>query len=67
MITVDRIEGEWAVLCMADETTRAVPIYDLPPDVRAGDVLVAETQGWRVDKAATEALRERAGSLRRVL
>lgn len=64
MITVDRIEGEWAVLCFEDESTRAVPLSDLPAAVRAGDVVVAAEQGWQVDTAATEMLRERARSLR---
>ncbi len=67
MITVDRIEGEWAVLCMADETTRTVKLCDLPPAVRAGDVIVETSQGFRIDTDATEELRARARFLRRKL
>lgn len=67
MMTVDRIEGEWAVLCLADETTRTVKLCDLPPDVKAGDAIAETSQGFRIDTRATEALRERARCLRRKL
>ena len=65
MITVDRIEGEWAVLCLPDETTCTVQLCELPPDVQAGDVVIKTLQGFCVDAVATASLRERARRLRR--
>ena len=65
MITVDRIEGEWAVLCFSDETTRTVPLCELPSNVRAGDVVTETSEGFRIDADATERLRAKARSLRR--
>lgn len=67
MITVDRLEGEWAVLCFADETTCTVRLCDLPPAVQAGDVLIKTPQGFRMDAEATEERRARARRLRRQL
>ena len=67
MVTVDRIEGEWAVLCLPDETTRTVRLCDLPHNLRAGDVLVETEEGFVMDACATAALREQARRLRRML
>lgn len=67
MTTVDRLEGEWAVLCFADETTRTVKRCELPPNVQAGDVLVETAQGFCIDTAATKELRAYARRLRREL
>lgn len=67
MITVDRIEGEWVVLCFPDESTCTLRLSDLPPNVHAGDVIVKTAEGFAIDTVATSALHERARRLRRKL
>ncbi len=54
--TVDRFEGDLAVLLMGDrETVVNVHRSDLPPEVRQGDVLRLEVT---IDREATEQRRE---------
>jgi FKBP-type peptidyl-prolyl cis-trans isomerase (trigger factor) len=54
--TVDRFEGDLAVLLMGDqETVVYVHRFDLPPEVRQGDVLRLEVT---IDREATEKRRE---------
>lgn len=55
-VTVDRIEGEWAVLESPAGTTFDVPVELLPEGTAEGDVL---TWGLQPDPEGTAARRER--------
>ena len=62
---LDRVEPPWAVLIHADGTTLEVPVTELPPGVREGDVLASPL--GPVDRAATRSRRARnADRLRRL-
>ena len=60
--TIDRIEGDVAVLILTDETSHrfTLPISRLPPGTREGDVL---TLALQCDEAATCAARDRSAAL----
>lgn len=57
-LTVDRFEGEWAVVETDGGRVVDVPLWILPEGVREGDVVVL-----RVDAEATGAARAEAGEL----
>lgn len=59
MIIIDRIEENMAV-CETEEGVRALPLAQLPPHVREGDVLENTPDGWQVDPVGTAARREEA-------
>jgi Protein of unknown function (DUF3006) len=61
-VTVDRFEGELAILLVdGREVTR--PRRELPPEAREGDVLDPETLA--VDREATERLRDEVRQARK--
>jgi hypothetical protein len=61
-VTLDRIEGELAVLIVdGREVTR--PRRELPPEAREGDVLAPET--FAVDTESTERLRDEVRQARK--
>ena len=60
-VTVDRFEGEIAVLLVRPEETQKILLpRALPPGVREGNLLELTV---RLDEAATPTARERAASL----
>ena len=60
-VTVDRFEGEIAVLLVRPDETRQILVpRELLPGVREGDLLELTV---RPDEAATQAARERTASL----
>jgi hypothetical protein len=56
-LTIDRFEGDLAVVVTDDDQTLNVPRAGLPTGARAGDVL---TVAFQIDRAATESLRAEA-------
>lgn len=61
--SIDRLEGELAVLCDEEENTRTVPIADLPEGAAAGDMLTETADGFVLDEEATAARREQVRRL----
>lgn len=59
--SVDRIEGDLAVLEDENGVLQTVPLAQLPPDTREGSVLRLENGVWTLD--ADEAARRRAEAL----
>lgn len=51
--TVDRFEGEFAVLETEDRTTIQVPRANLPPSAKEGSVLVNDAGKWAVSDPKT--------------
>lgn len=56
--SIDRFEGDLAVLCDEEENTRNVPRAALPAEAAVGDMLTETAEGFAVDVEATEARRE---------
>lgn len=47
MWSIDRIEGDFALCENTDtEEQRAIPLSELPPDTREGDLLRETPEGW---------------------
>lgn len=44
LVTVDRIEGPWAVVQMRDAVAFDVPLVAFPPGVREGDQFILQAQ-----------------------
>ncbi len=65
--SIDRFEGDSAVLCDEEETCVTVPRASLPADVQAGDMLRQTADGYEIDRALTAARRARAQALRQRL
>lgn len=61
--SIDRLEGDLAVLCDEEENTRAVPLCALPEGVAAGDMLTETADGFVLDEEATAARREQVRRL----
>ena len=57
--TVDRIEGDIAVLENEDERRVKVNVSLLPEGVREGSCLAKENGAFRLDEASAEALRRK--------
>lgn len=55
--SIDRFEGELAVLCDEEENTRTVERALLPAEAAEGDMLTETAEGFVVDVEATEARR----------
>lgn len=57
-ITIDRFEGEYAVC--EDEAGKFIdiPKADIPKGAKEGDILSKADNGYRIEKAETEAKRE---------
>ncbi len=51
---IDRFEGDIAVCENARRQTRDVPVGELPPGAKAGDVLRHSKEGYRLDPAETQ-------------
>ena len=67
-VTLDRFEGEWAVLVDADGETTPVERTRVPADAREGDRLTALEDGtYAVDEADTAARRARILALQNKL
>lgn len=66
MYSIDRIEGDYAVL-EQDGVLTNVPLSELPEGVREGDLLVPTQDGWAECPAAAEEHRRRIVSRRRRL
>ncbi len=62
MFSIDRIEGETAVLEDENGEFSTVALTELPPAVREGSVLRSENGLWSID--TDEAARRRAEALR---
>ena len=59
-VTIDRFEGDWAVLERADLSTVAVTRSQLPAEAREGEVLRLNPDGsFEMDTEETQRRRER--------
>ncbi|HIZ56267.1 MAG TPA: DUF3006 domain-containing protein [Firmicutes bacterium] len=58
--SVDRIEGNLAVCEGPAGQMRQVPLADLPPGIREGDLLTEEGGSWTFLPEETRARREKA-------
>ena len=63
LYSVDRFEGDVAVLVDEDGNSLDVPLTDLPEGVKSGDMLCRQTEGFRFDADATDARRARVLAL----
>ena len=52
-ITIDRIEGGFAVALLPDGTMQNIPLSQLPQGVREGIRLISTPEGWQLDQAGT--------------
>lgn len=67
-ITIDRLEGGFAVAELPDGTMRNIPLAQLPQGVGEGSRLVSTPDGWRLDQADTAQAQARVrGKLDRLL
>ncbi len=67
-ITIDRIEGNWAVAELPDGATEDIPLSQLPQGIREGCRLISTPEGWRLDGPGTARAQARArGKLDRLL
>lgn len=67
LYSVDRIEGDVAVLVDEDGNSRDVPQAALPPDIRAGDMLREQNGMFVLDADAANARRARVLQLQNSL
>lgn len=63
LYSIDRLEGDLAVLCDEEENTRTVSRAALPCGAAAGDMLRESADGFVIDQAATAARREQVRAL----
>lgn len=70
-MTIDRFEGDYAVLEIREETGEVLyknlPAGWLPDDAAEGDVLVKTAEGYAIDSAETEKRRAAAAEKLRSL
>ncbi len=59
LYSIDRLEGDLAVLIDEDENTVTLPRTQLPADVKAGDMLRLTDGEYTIDAEAARARRER--------
>ena len=57
LYSLDRFEGDWAVLVDEDGESRDVPRTQLPPEAEEGDMLRERNGGFIPDEDATAARR----------
>jgi hypothetical protein len=57
-LIVDRCEGDLAVCEKDDKSTLAIPLSELPLEVRPGDVVVFENGLYRIDLSETKDLKK---------
>ena len=62
-ISVDRLEGEFAICIDDDEKTHKINIKKLPKEVKEGDVLKVLKNGYELDEKETKKRREEIFSL----
>ncbi len=63
--TIDRIEGDYAVLTADDESQTDILIALLPPDIDEGSILDQDEDGvFTVNKQAEEERRERIARIK---
>lgn len=62
-ISVDRLEGEFAICIDDNEKTRKINIKKLPKGVKEGDVLKVLKNGYELDEKETKKRREEIFSL----
>lgn len=72
IMTIDRFDGDFAVLCLYDEATgetfyKNLPADWLPEDAAEGDVLVKADGRYAVDMKETEKRRAEAAEKLRAL
>ena len=65
--SVDRVEGDIAVLIDDDGCSCPTPLMDLPVDIRCGDVLILQDGVYMHDREATESRRSYVQSLQEKL
>ena len=65
--TIDRCEGEFAVLMDDNGVCRNLPRGRLPEQVRQGDVLTEKAGGYQPDVRETERRRKRNERLQQLL
>ena len=66
--TLDRVEGEIAVLQDDNRKSYEFPAADLPPNIHEGDCLyILKSGGFVVDKDETESRREKNRKLQEML
>lgn len=70
-MTIDRFEGDYAVLELREETGEVLyknlPASWLPDDAAEGDVLVKTAEGYAIDTLETEKRRAAAAEMLRDL
>ena len=57
-ITIDRFEGEYAVCEVETGKFIDVPKADIPKGAKEGDILSKADNGYRIEKAETEAKKD---------
>lgn len=62
-VSVDRLEGEFAICIGDDEKTHKINLKKLPKGVKEGDVLKVLKDGFEIDKKETKKRREETFSL----
>lgn len=62
-VSVDRLEGEFAICIDDTEKTHKINIKKLPKGVKEGDVLKVLKNGYELDKKETKKRREEIFSL----
>ncbi len=62
-VSVDRLEGEFAICIDDDEKTHKINIKKLPKGVKEGDVLKVLKNGYELDEKETKKRREEIFSL----
>lgn len=67
IFSIDRFEGDVAVLCNEEEACITVPCASLPVDATAGDMLRQTAEGYVIDRELTEARREHIRALQQRL
>ena len=63
LLSLDRIEGEYAVLMDDNDVSRVIPLNALPPGAREGNVYRVMGETYVEDPDAERARRERVRAL----
>ncbi len=65
--SIDRLEGDWAVLVDQQGNTSTVPRQLLPAEAKEGDMLRLEDGHYHVDEALTRQRRQQIRALQQKL
>ena len=59
---IDRFEGEYAVVEI-EGVMNNIKRSDIPTDAREGDVIISDKSQWKIDRQATDELKQRVQKL----